>query len=94
MDIDINRLAMLAKLQLTDDEKAMLQRQLPDILEYISKLQEVDTSGVDAKAYLTDAVNVLRDDVITSTRAERDAVVAAFPKQVGGAMEVPGVFAA
>ena len=94
MDIDINRLATLAKLQLTDDEKAMLERQLPDILEYVSKLQEVDTSGVDAKAYLTDAVNVLREDVITSTRSERDAVVAAFPKQVGGAMEVPGVFAA
>ena len=93
MDIDINRLATLAKLQLTDEEKAMLERQLPDILEYISKLQEVDTSGVDAKAYLTDAVNVLREDVITSTREERDAVVAAFPKQVGGAMEVPGVFA-
>ncbi len=93
MDIDINRLATLAKLQLTDDEKAMLERQLPDILDYVSKLQEVDTSGVDAKAYLTDAVNVLREDVITLTREERDAVVAAFPKQVGGAMEVPGVFA-
>ena len=93
MDIDINRLATLAKLQLTEDEKAMLERQLPDILEYISKLQEVDTSGVDARAYLTDAVNVLRDDIITSTREERDAVVAAFPRQVGGAMEVPGVFA-
>jgi len=94
MDIDINRLATLAKLQLTDDEKTMLERQLPDILEYVSKLQEVDTTGVDAKAYLTDAVNVLREDVVTSTREERDAVVAAFPKQVGGAMEVPGVFAA
>ncbi len=94
MTIDIDRLAMLAKLQLTDEEKAMLQRQLPDILEYISKLQEVDTSNVDAKAYLTDAVNVLREDVVTSTVDELDAVVAAFPRQVGGAMEVPGVFAA
>lgn len=94
MTIDIDRLATLAKLRLTDEEKAMLQRQLPDILEYISKLQEVDTSNVDAKAYLTDAVNVLREDVVTSTIDERDAVVAAFPKQVGGAMEVPGVFAA
>lgn len=94
MDIDINRLATLAKLHLTDEEKAMLERQLPNILEYVSKLQEVDTSKIDAKAYLTDAVNVLREDVVTSTREERDAVVAAFPKQVGGAMEVPGVFAA
>ncbi len=94
MDIDIKRLATLAKLQLTDEEMEMLARQLPDILAYVSKLQEVDTSGVDAKAYLTDAVNVLREDVITSSREERDAVIAAFPKQVGGAMEVPGVFAA
>ncbi len=93
MDIDITRLATLAKLQLTDEEKEMLARQLPNILEYVSKLQEVDTTGVDPKAYLTDAVNVLRDDVVTSTRAERDAVVAAFPKSVGEALEVPGVFA-
>ena len=93
MDIDIDRLAMLAKLQLTDTEKVMLAEQLPSIIDYIGKLQEVDTSGVDPKAYLTDAVNVLRDDVVTSTRNERDAVVAAFPKSVGDAMEVPGVFA-
>ncbi len=92
MDIDIDRLAMLAKLHLTDAEKAMLAEQLPSIIDYIGKLQEVDTSGVDPKAYLTGAVNVLRDDVVTSTRHERDAVVAAFPKSVGDAMEVPGVF--
>ena len=93
MDIDIIRLATLAKLQLTEEEKEMLARQLPNILEYVSALQEVDTTGVDPKAYLTDAVNVLRDDVVTSTRAERDAVVAAFPKAIGEALEVPGVFA-
>ncbi len=93
MDIDITRLATLAKLQLTDEEKEMLARQLPNILEYVSTLQEVDTTGVDPKAYLTDAVNVLREDVVTSTREERDAVVAAFPKSVAEALEVPGVFA-
>lgn len=94
MDIDINRLATLAKLQLTDDEKAMLQRDLPNIFAYISKLQDVDTTNVDAKAYLTDAVNVLREDEPTSSREERDAAVAAFPVRVGDALEVPGVFAA
>lgn len=93
MDIDINRLATLAKLQLTDEEKAMLQSQLSSIIDYIGKLAEVDTSSVDPKAYLTNAVNVLREDVITSTNDERNAVVAAFPRAVGGAMEVPGVFA-
>ena len=92
MHIDINRIATLAKLQLTDEEKEMLERQLPAILEYVSKLQEVDTSKIDAKAYLTTAVNVFRDDVPTSTIDERDAVVKAFPASNGGALEVPGIF--
>lgn len=92
MIIDINRVATLARLQLTDEEKAMLAEQLPAILEYVGKLQEVDTSHVDAKAYLTSAVNVLRDDVVTSIVDERNAVVAAFPKSQGTALEVPGVF--
>lgn len=49
MDIDINRLATLAKLQLTDEEKEMLASQLPSIIDYIGKLAEVDTSNVDPK---------------------------------------------
>jgi aspartyl-tRNA(Asn)/glutamyl-tRNA(Gln) amidotransferase subunit C len=92
MHIDINRLATLAKLHVTDDEKAMLEKQLPAILEYVSTLQEVDTTTIDAKAYLTTAVNVFREDVPTSTSDERDAVIAAFPKSNGGALEVPGIF--
>ncbi len=93
MDIDLDHIAKLARLRLTDDEKATLSKQLPAIVEYIAKLQEVNTTGVDAKAYLTDATNVLRTDKVTSTTAERDAVVKSFPKQTGEALEVPGVFA-
>lgn len=93
MTMDIARTAKLAKLSLTPEEVTMLEEQLPAILEYVGKLQEVDTSNVDAKAYLTNAVNVLREDVVSSFVDERDAVVAAFPKKAGTAMEVPGVFA-
>ncbi len=92
MDINIDRLATLARLELTSDEKKMLADTLPSILEYVGKLQEVDTSMIDTKVYLTDAVNVLRDDEPTSMSNERDAVVAAFPVRVGDALEVPGVF--
>lgn len=93
MTIDINRLATLAKIHVTDEEKTTLERQLLSILDYVGKLQEVDISNIDTKASLTDAVNMLREDVVTSTQDERDAVVAAFPKSVGDALEVPGVFA-
>lgn len=93
MDIDIDRLAKLANMEVSAEEKAQLLRQLPGILDYVSKLQEVDISEIDPKAYLTDAVNVLREDVVSSTRDERDAVVAGFPQSLGDALEVPGVFA-
>ncbi len=91
--IDIDRIAMLAKLNLTPEEKILFAKQLADILAYVSALQEVDTSGVDARAYITNAINVFRDDIVTSTDSERDAVVAAFPKKNGTALEVPGIFA-
>jgi aspartyl-tRNA(Asn)/glutamyl-tRNA(Gln) amidotransferase subunit C len=92
MDLDFDRLARLANINLTSEERTMLQKQLPDIVEYVSKLQDVDVSKVDA-TYLTNAINVLRPDVVTSTKLERDAVVAAFPKSAGDALEVPGIFA-
>lgn len=93
MDINIDHLAHLAKLSITQEERDMLANQLPAILEYVGKLETVDTTGVDAKAYLTSAVNVFRDDVIVANGAQRELLVAAFPKRTGDALEVPGVFA-
>lgn len=93
MDFNIDHVAKLAKLKLGNEERDMLAKQLPSILEYIGQLQDVDTSNVDPKAYLTEATNVFRDDVVRCDAHERDALVAAFPKRMGDALEVPGVFA-
>ncbi len=92
MDIDISHVAKLARLKLTEAEQKNLAEQLPGIVDYIAKLQEVNTNDIDARAYLTDATNVFREDEVTSTTAGRDAVVAGFPKKGGDALEVPGVF--
>lgn len=92
MEINLQHVAKLAKLRLTEAETEMLGRQLPSIVEYVARLQEVDTSQVDAKAYLTEATNVFRADEVTTVLAERDAAVAAFPKSAGEALEVPGIF--
>jgi aspartyl-tRNA(Asn)/glutamyl-tRNA(Gln) amidotransferase subunit C len=92
MDIDISHVAKLARLKLSDAEQKTLAEQLPGIVDYIAKLQEVNTSDVDARAYLTDATNVFREDEVASTIEERNAVVAGFPKKGGDALEVPGVF--
>lgn len=93
MDIDVKHLAALAKLKLTKSEEKLLAKDLPSILAYVGKLQEVDTSHIDAKAYLTDAVNVMRYDEPQPTVGDaHDALIAAFPEQTNGALKVPGIF--
>ena len=49
---DVERIAALAHLELTDDEKQLFTRQLAGILDYAQQLQAVDTSGVAATAHV------------------------------------------
>lgn len=93
IEFDIERVAKLAMLELTDEERAKFQEQLPSIVAYISKLQEVDTSNTDTKTYLSDRINVFRaDKICDSDEDTRNRLIAAFPNSKGDALEVPGIF--
>lgn len=92
IEFDIDRVAKLSNLELTDEERAQLTDQLPSIVAYVSKLHEIKTSPEDAKAYLTDQKNVFRTDEVHMDTKERERVIANFPKKTGNALEVPGVF--
>lgn len=89
--VDIAKLEQLAKIRLTPEEHAMLSAQLPSLLEYVSQLQEVDTEGVDEAVYISDLLNVTRDDVPQEDAAVRDAAVALFPQKKAGALQVSSV---
>lgn len=89
---DIAHLAHLARITLSKEDEANITKSFPSILEYVSKLQEVDTSHVEAKAYLTDAVNHWREDEVVENAQERAAAQKNFPMSSGGALEVPAVF--
>jgi aspartyl-tRNA(Asn)/glutamyl-tRNA(Gln) amidotransferase subunit C len=91
MHIDIAKLEQLAKIRLTPEEHAMLSAQLPSILEYVAKLQEVHTDGVEAAPYISDLVNVWREDVAQEDIQVRDAALALFPQKKGNALQVPSV---
>lgn len=65
VQIDIEHVARLARLQLTDDEKARLRDQLGVILEAAAKVSEVATDDVPPTAYAIPRSNVLRPDEIT-----------------------------
>lgn len=59
---DVERIAALAHLELTDEEKRLFTRQLADILSYAEQLQALDTTGVPATAHVALAARE-RDDV-------------------------------
>ena len=62
-EVDIEKLAMLSRIQLTDAEKAAYSSQLSDILGFFQKLQEVDVSGIAPMAHPFDAEAPLREDI-------------------------------
>ena len=49
---DVERIAALAQLELTEEEKQLFTRQLADILSYAEQLQSIDTAGVPATAHV------------------------------------------
>ena len=59
---DVERIAALAHLELTDDEKELFTRQLADILSYAEQLQAIDTTGVPATAHVGATSGVERPD--------------------------------
>ena len=62
-EVDIDKLAMLSRIQLTDAEKTAFSGQLADILGFFQKLQEVDVAGIEPMAHPFEAAAPLREDV-------------------------------
>lgn len=91
MHIDIAKLEQLSKIRLTPEEHIMLSAQLPSIFAYVAKLQEVNTDGVNPAAYISDLLNVWRDDIPQEDATVRDAALALFPEKKASALQVPSV---
>jgi aspartyl-tRNA(Asn)/glutamyl-tRNA(Gln) amidotransferase subunit C len=67
---DVERIAALAQLELTGEEKLLFTRQLADILAYAEQVQAIDTSGVPATAHVNSAERTEN----SAQRTERDDV--------------------
>jgi len=90
MDIDVNKVAMLARIKLTESEAAELGPQLSGILGYIETLSEVDTDGVPATAHPHDAAMPLRANIVTNGN-RRNVLQKPAPKTESGLYVVPKV---
>ncbi len=86
----IDRLAQLARLQFSEEEKEELKVDLERMIEFVEKLKEVDTSGAEPLLHITGAVNVLREDEAKQTISKKEALLNA-PLSDGNFFKVPKV---
>ena len=88
---DVQHLAQLSSLQLTEDEVSALQIDLQNIVGYIQQLDELDTTGVDPTYQVTDLQNVWRDDVVDNYGIDKAALLALAPVAEAEQIKVPKV---
>lgn len=87
----VRHIADLARLPLTDEEVQKFKGQLSSTLEYIDQLNQVDTSKVAFPPQITGLENVLRDDEVTPSLSQEEALSNA-PKKHKGYFVVKAIF--
>ena len=79
---------ILAKLTLEPEEREAVVEKLEEILDYVEKLNELDTDGVEPLVHISDQQNVFREDVVTGEDG-REALMANAPRQKEQQLQVP-----
>lgn len=90
-DETIEYVGILAKLELTDEEKEQAKKDMGSMLDYIDKLNELDTSEAEPMSHVFPIQNIFREDVVTNGD-EREAVLSNAPEEKDGAFVVPKTF--
>lgn len=91
-DETIEYVGILAKLELSEKEKEQAKKDMGSMLDYIDKLNELDTTGVEPMSHVFPVDNVFREDVVTNGD-DRDEMLANAPKKKDGTYMVPKTFA-
>jgi len=87
---EVEHVAYLSRLRLGDEEKARFAEQLGHILDYVEKLGELDTSGVEPMVHAIDRQNVTRDDAVGDSLPHEEALRNA-PESSEGCFKVPRI---
>jgi aspartyl-tRNA(Asn)/glutamyl-tRNA(Gln) amidotransferase subunit C len=86
----VTRIARLARIRLTDDEKTNLAAELSQVMAWVDELQSVDTEGVEPMTSVVGAKLKTRPDEVT-LNVTRDDVLANAPEAIAGFFTVPKV---
>ncbi len=87
---DVEHVAKLARLELSEEEKEKFSKQLGDILKYVEQMNEVDTTGVEPMSHAIPMVNVMREDVVVSENTKEE-LMANAPLKEDGFFRVPKI---
>ena len=90
---DLDHVARLARLGVSDTEKKKLVKELTVVFSYIEQLQKFDTKNVMPTAHVGGLHNVSRsDEAVSTSKALRDELRAQFPDHSNSSLRVPPVF--
>ena len=87
-DETIEYVGILAKLELTDEEKEAAKSDMEKMLDYIDTLNELDTAGIEPMSHVFPVSNVFREDVVTNGDNMEDTLANA-PLRKDDSFEVP-----
>ena len=87
---DVEHVAKLARLELTEEEKEKYAGQLGDVLKYVEQMNEVDTSNVVPMAHAMDFVNVMREDTVKYEQT-KEQLMSNAPDEEDGFFKVPKI---
>ena len=90
-DETIEYVGILAKLELSDEEKEQAKKDMGSMLDYIDKLGELDTTGVEPMSHVFPVHNVFREDVVTNAD-DRENILKNAPEEQDGMFVVPRTF--
>lgn len=91
-DKDIKQLAHMMKLDLNEEEVEKFRGEISTILDFVSKLKEVDISGVSDVGKVVEERNNWREDVVKDSESIPEELLNAAPEQKNNYVKVPGVF--
>ncbi|MNJ38522.1 Aspartyl/glutamyl-tRNA(Asn/Gln) amidotransferase subunit C [compost metagenome] len=87
---DVEYVAKLARLNLTDDEREKFTKQLGAILQYADKLNELNTDDIEPTTHVLPLINVMREDVVKESLSQ-EKVFRNAPEEEDGQFKVPAV---
>ena len=87
-DETIEYVGILAKLELSEEEKEQAKKDMGNMLDYIDKLNELDTSNVEPMSHVFPVNNVFREDIVVNGD-EREKILKNAPEEKNGSFKVP-----